>query len=79
MTITNFRATEPLYIVIVREKDAETALKTWARGAGAQVSIENNRMKIFEQRSLSMFQMTWTGDWSQVTIWDTWLKRHIDP
>lgn len=78
MTITNFRATEPLYIIIVREKDAETALKTWARDAGAQVSIENNRMKIFEQRSLSMFQMTWTGDWSQVTIWDTWLKRHID-
>jgi hypothetical protein len=77
MTITNFRATEPLYIVVVRERNAESALRDWARAANVQVAIENNRMKIFEQRSLSTFQMTWTGDWEQVTIWDTWNKRHI--
>ncbi len=79
MTISNFRAAEPLYIIIVREKNAESVLRDWARTANVQASIENNRMKIFEQRSLSVFQMTWTGDWEQVTIWDTWNKRHIDP
>jgi hypothetical protein len=77
MTISNFRASEPLYIVIVREKNAELALKEWARSANVQVSVDGNRMKIFEQRSYSIFQMTWKGNWDQVTVWDTWNKRHI--
>ena len=78
MTISNFRGTEPLYLVIVRNKDAEQQLRAWAKSAGAQVTIESNRMKIFEQRSLSLFQMQWTGDWDSVSIWDCWNKRHID-
>jgi hypothetical protein len=78
MTISNFRATEPLYIIIVRDRNAESSLRDWARLANVQVAIENNRMKIFEQRSLSVFQMSWTGDWEQVTIWDAWNKRHIN-
>jgi hypothetical protein len=35
-------------------------------------------MKIFEHRSLSMLQMSWSHGWDNVTIWDTWNKRHID-
>jgi len=78
MTISNFRASEPMYIVIVRDKNAEQQLKTWAREANCQVTIESNRMKIFEQRSLSMLQMSWSHGWDNVVIWDTWNKRHID-
>ena len=78
MTISNFRASEPLYIVIVRDKDAEQQLRAWAKTAGAQVTIESNRMKIFEQRSLSLFQMSWSHGYDNVTIWDAWNKRHID-
>ena len=78
MTISNFRASEPMYIVIVRDKNAEQQLKTWAREANCQVTIESNRMKIFEHRSLSMFQMSWSQGWDNVVIWDTWNKRHID-
>jgi hypothetical protein len=78
MTISNFRASEPMYIVIVRDNDAEKKLKTWAREANCQVTIESNRMKIFEHRSLSMFQMSWSQGWDNVVIWDTWNKRHID-
>jgi hypothetical protein len=78
MTISNFRASEPLYIVIVREKNAEQLLREWARTANAQVSIETNRMKIFENRSLSLFQMHWAHGYENVTIWDAWNKRHID-
>ena len=78
MTISNFRASEPLYLVIVREKNAEHLLKNWARDANCQVTIESNRMKIFEIRSLSIFQMTWQHGYENVTIWDAWNKRHID-
>lgn len=78
MTISNFRANEPLYLVIVREKNAEQLLKAWAREANCQVTIESNRMKIFETRSLSMFQMTWAHGYENVTIWDAWNKRHLD-
>jgi hypothetical protein len=78
MTISNFRASEALYIVIVRDKNAEQLLKNWARGAGVQVTIDGNRMKIFEQRSFSLFQMSWNHDMNNVTIWDAWNKRHIN-
>lgn len=78
MTISNFRATEALYIVIVRDRAAERNLREWARGANAQVTIENNRMKIFEDRSLNLFTVTWAHDWANVVIWDAWNKRHIE-
>jgi len=77
MTISNFRATEALFIVIVRDRDAERMLREWAKSAGAQVTIEGNRMKIFEQRSLGRFHMDWPHDWDNVMIWDCWNKRHI--
>jgi hypothetical protein len=78
MTISNFRASEALYIVIVRDRDAERNLREWARSANVQVTIENNRMKIFEDRSLNLFNVTWAHDWANVVIWDTWNKRHIE-
>ena len=78
MTISNFRAQEALYIVILRDKNAEQLLKQWAKDSNVQVSIENNRMKIFEQRGLSVFHLNWSHSWDNVTIWDCWNKRHID-
>ena len=78
MTISNFRANEALYVIIVREKNAEQLLKSWAKSTNCQVQVENNRMKIFEHRSLSMFQMTWTHGYDNVTVWDAWNKRHLD-
>ena len=63
--------------MIVRDKDAEQLLRDWAREQNVQVSVENNRMKLFEQRGLTLFQMNWMHSWSNVTIWDCWNKRHI--
>jgi len=77
MTLSNFRSSEPMYIVMVRQPDAENLLRSWARANQAQVTVEGNRMKIFDQRSLSVFQMVWAHDWDLVTIWDCWNKRHI--
>lgn len=78
MSISNFRASEALYLVIVRDKNAEALLKAWAKESRAQVTIENNRMKIFEQRSLTLFQMNWRHNWDNVTIWDFWKRSHIN-
>ena len=77
MTISNFRAHEPLYIVIVRSQQGEQNLKEWARTANCQVTIEGNRMKIYDTRTMAAFQMGWTNGWESVTIWDAWNKRHI--
>jgi hypothetical protein len=77
MSTSNFRVSEALYLVIVRDKNAESMLKSWAKESRALVTIENNRMKIFEQRSLTLFQMNWTHDWNNVTIWDCWKRSHI--
>ena len=77
MTISNFRAYEPLYIVIVRSKQGEQTLRDWAKISNSQVTIDGNRMQIFDVHTLNRFQMDWPGDWETVTIWDTWNKRHI--
>lgn len=77
MSVKNFRSNEALYLVIVRDKNAEQLLKDWARDQKVQVTVENNRMKLFEQRGLTLFQMHWTHDWNNVTIWDCWNRRHI--
>ena len=66
-----------MYIIILRDRDAEKQLKDWAKSSNVQVSIDNNRMKLYEQRSLSLFQMHWTGNWESITIWDCWNRRHI--
>jgi len=78
MSTGNYRANEPLYIVIVRDSNAESLLRAWARLANAQVVIENNRMKLYEHRSLNLFQIGWTHGWDNVVIWDTWNKRHLE-
>ena len=78
MTINNFRSSQALYLVIIRNPNAEQLLRDWAKSANASVVIENNRMKIFEQRSLSMFQIGWPHNWNDVTIWDYWKREHIN-
>lgn len=77
MPTTNYRANEALYVIIIRDKNAEQLLKNWAREHRVQVTIENNRMKLFEHRTLASFQLNWPHDWSRVTIWDCWNRRHI--
>jgi hypothetical protein len=77
MSITSYRANEPLYLVIIRHNNAEKLLKEWAQSSRTDVSIDNNRMRLFEDKSLNLFQVTWSHSWDMVTIWDYWNKRHI--
>jgi hypothetical protein len=62
---------------MVRENNAERLLRQWAQSSQSQVTVEGNRMKIFEQRSYNLFQMQWPHNWENVVIWDCWNKRHI--
>jgi hypothetical protein len=78
MTKHNRTESEALYIVVLHESQAEQRLKDWQkRNPTASASIAGGRMRLFDQRSLSLFQVSWRGNWDQITIWDTWSRRHI--
>jgi hypothetical protein len=77
MTISNYRSAEALYVVIVRDRNAEQQLKDWSKSAKVSVTVEGNRMKLFDTRALSLFQIDWPHNWELVTIWDCWNRRHI--
>ena len=78
MTISSFRTAEPLYIVIVRDQQAENLLRSWVRDHRVEhVTVTGNRMMLRHQQAFEDFRMTWTHDWDMITVWDTWNKRHI--
>jgi hypothetical protein len=73
-----YRSAEPLYMIVVHSPNAEKLLRAWGKSAhNAQVSIEGNRMRIYEQRSYELFRVQWEHNWDQVVIWDCWNRRHI--
>ena len=74
---TNSKHIEALYIIILRDPQANTLLKSWATKNKQEVHLANNRMSLYSQNSLNLFQVTWSNSWGNVTIWDTWNRRHI--
>lgn len=78
MQKNNNREREALYIVISRDPQAEKKFKDWQQSnPSVAAEIAGSRLKLFDFRSLSVFQITWTGNWNQISIWDTWAKRHL--
>lgn len=78
MSIANFRAAEPLYIVILRNQQAESLLKSWIKENRIEhASVSGNRLMLHHQQAFENFRLTWTHDWNLVTVWDTWHRRHI--
>jgi len=78
MSITNFRTAEPLYIVILRNQQAETLLKAWIREHKIEhASVSGNKMMLHHQGAFDRFLISWTHNWDLVTVWDTWNRRHI--
>jgi hypothetical protein len=73
----NTRHGEVLYIIILQDSQAHALLKNWAEKNRQNVHLANNRMSLYSQNSLSLFQVTWKNNWDNVTIWDTWSRRHI--
>ena len=77
MSAPSSRQGDALYIIIIRDSQANTLLKNWANKNRQEVQLANNKMSLYTQNSLSIFQVTWNNDWDNVTIWDTWNRRHI--
>jgi hypothetical protein len=79
MTISSYRAVEPLYIVILRNNtQAESLLRNWIRDNTIDhATASGNRMMLQHQRAFEQFKVTWTHNLNSSTIWDTWLRRHI--
>ncbi len=79
MTITSFRAAEPLYIVFLKNTNqAEAMLKNWIKVNRVEhASVSGNRMLLYDQHGFEQFRISWTHDMNMITIWDTWIKRHI--
>lgn len=71
------RQGEALYIIILRDPQAQHLLKTWASKNKQDVHVSNNRMSLYSQHSLNQFQVTWTNSWTNITVWDSWNKRHV--
>lgn len=79
MTISSYRAVEPLYIVILRNNtQAESLLRNWIRDNKIDhATVSGNRMMLHDQRAFEQFKVTWTYNLNSTTIWDTWLRRHV--
>ena len=77
MSTYNSKSGEALYVIILRDSQANTLLKNWANKNRQDVHLANNKMSLYSQNSLNLFQVTWSGGWGNVTIWDTWHRRHI--
>ena len=79
MSGTSHRAVDPLYSLIMRNNPgAEAAFRTWIRTNQIEnATVSGPRMMLHDQRSFEMFKVTWIGNINNITIWDTWSKRHI--
>ena len=78
MSLPSYRAAEPLYVVILRNQQAENLLRTWIREHKVDHAVvTGNRMMIHHQSVFDRFLISWSHPWDLVTVWDTWNRRHI--
>ena len=79
MTITSCRSAEPLYILTLRNNpQAETMFRSWIKQHKIEhASVSGNRMMLHDRRGFDQFLISWTHSVSALTVWDTWLRRHI--
>lgn len=72
-----YRSHEPLYLIIVKNPNASALLNKWAKNNNVSAQIEANRMKLYDHRSLTLFQINWEHNWNNVIIYDYWTRKHI--
>jgi hypothetical protein len=78
MTVPSNKNGDALYTVILRAPDAKSQLTRWTNTSqNIRARVDDNRMHIYNQNTLSLFMVTWTHGWDNMVIWDTWTKRHI--
>ena len=78
MTVPSYKSTTALYIIALRDPDAKLKLTKWLQGrSNASAKVEEHRLQIYDQNTLSLFMVTWTHGMSNLTVWDCWNRRHI--
>lgn len=78
MTVSTYRAAEALYLIIIKNNNAEKLLRDWVKKHQVQHSaVAGNRLSIFSSHAFDLFKLTWAHDFSNVTVWDTWRRCHI--
>jgi len=52
--------------------------KTWIRKHQIEhATVAGNRMMLHHQQAFDRFLVTWAHEWTAITVWDTWNRRHI--
>jgi len=78
MTLPIFKNGDSLFTIILRDKEAKSKLSKWLGSSRSiQAKIEDNRLQIYDHNTLNLFVITWSHNWDNILIWDTWAKRHI--
>lgn len=79
MSLTNARAVEPLYIVILRNTNqAEQLFRTWIRDNRIEhAQVSGNRMMLHDAQAFERFRITWAHSFASISVWDTWRRTHI--
>ena len=78
MTILNTRAAEPLYIISLRNQQAESLLKSWIKEFKIEhASVNGNKMMLHCQYAFDRFLITWNHSWDSISVWDTWNRRPV--
>ena len=69
---------EAMFIIILNTSRAKNLFTAWINNnKNACARIDDGRMYLFDHNSLNLFMVTWRHNWDDVTIWDTWNRRHI--
>ena len=78
MTVPSYKSSTALYIIALRDTDANAKLTKWLKSKHhASAKVEEHRLQIYDQNTLNLFIVTWAHSVSNLTVWDCWNRRHI--
>lgn len=78
MTLPIYKSGETLFTIILRDPEAKTKLTRWTQSSKSiQARVDEHRLHVYDQNTLSLFFLTWTHGWDNMLIWDIYLKRHL--
>lgn len=73
----HYRPADPLYIVAVKTARGEQQLRQFVRDKKLNATVEGPRMRLYDDRSYSVFNVCWSHGWQDVVIWDCWHRRPV--
>lgn len=78
MTLPVLKNGDTLYTVIMRDPEARSRFQKWmTTSRSIQAKLDDNKLHIYDYNTLSLFVISWSYDWENILIWDSYAKRHI--